>query len=258
LYLPPIIPRRIGTRFADPPGVALADAVTILHVPSSSSQTVLALASTSGTASLFPYSGCPIGLPACGLSTGKGLILFDDLGHFDVFTVLAVAGSDASLRHRGQQGAYGYPAGTFAAEAELRSYYFDAAAGQLRVSDGDLTDQPVVDGLSRLSFEYFGTPWPPRSPKPPPGVANCLFDATGAPDPGLLTLPPGPDGAAPLPPALLSDGPWCGAGDTRFDADLLRIRRVRVTLAVGGLGRPVGRDPTMTFDVAPHNLSDQP
>jgi len=258
LYLPPIIPRRIGTRFADPPSVALPDVVTILHAPASPSQTVLGLALTSGTASLVAHSGCPIGQPACGFGGGDGLILFDDRGHFDLFTVLAAAGTDVTLRHRGQQGAYAFPAGTFAAEAELRSYYFDAAAGQLRVSDGDMTDQPVVDRLSKLSFEYLGTPAPPQSPKPPLGVANCLFDAAGQPDLALVTLTPGPDGFAALPLALLSDGPWCGAGDTRFDADLLRIRRVRVTLAVGLLGRPVGRDPAATFDVAPRNLADQP
>jgi hypothetical protein len=258
LYLPPVIPRRAGPRFADPPDVALADAVTILHVPSSSSQTVLGLALNSGLASLFPHAGCPIAQPACGFGAGDGLVLFDDQGHFDVFTVLAASGSEATLRHRGQQGAFAFPAGTFAATVEVRSYYFDAAAGQLRVSDGDQSDQPVVDGLSRLSFEYAGSPAPPRSPKPPLGTANCLFDATGVPEPGLATLTPGADGFAALPHALLVDGPWCGAGATRFDADLLRIRRIRVTLAAGRLGRPVGRDPAVTVDVAPRNLADQP
>ena len=31
---------------------------------------------------------------------------------------------------------------------------------------------------------------------------------------------------------MFTDGPWCGGGTTRFDADLLRIRLVRVTLRV--------------------------
>jgi hypothetical protein len=29
---------------------------------------------------------------------------------------------------------------------------------------------------------------------------------------------------------MFQDGPWCGSGDNEFDADLLRIRKVRVTL----------------------------
>ena len=29
---------------------------------------------------------------------------------------------------------------------------------------------------------------------------------------------------------MLSDGPYCGSGPNEFDADLLRVRKVRVTL----------------------------
>ena len=73
--------------------------------------------------------------------------------------------------------------------------------------------------------------------------------------------------------AMLSDGPWCGAGETQFDADLLRIRRVRIALrlqaadpAVRGSDlryRVPGRarsetsmvaDVTVTIDVSPRNL----
>jgi hypothetical protein len=258
-YLPPAIPRRIGLRFADPPDVALADAVTIIHIPSSSSQTGLASSLASITASLIGVPGCPLGRAACGLGIGDGLILFDDQGHFDLFTVLATAGADATVRHRGQQGAHAFQAGAYAARAELRTYYFDSANRQLRFSDGDMTDQPVIDGIARMSFEYFGNPAPPRSPKPPLGVANCLYDAAGAPDSGLGTLPAGSDGLAALPLPLFGDGPWCGVGDTRFDADLLRVRRVRVTLAAGIANRPPGvRDPAITFDVSPRNLADLP
>jgi len=259
MYLPAVIPRRIGLRFADPPNVAMSDAVTILYVPMSSSQTALASTLTSSTASVLGLAGCSIGQPACGLNVGDGLVLFDDQGHFDVFTVLGTAGADATLRHRGQQGAYAFPAGTHAAEAEMRTYYLDAATRQLRFSDGDMTDQPVIDGISQMALEYFGSPAPPRAPKPPLGISNCLYDAAGVPEPGLGTLPAGPDGLANLPLALLSDGPWCGAGDTRFDADLLRIRRVRLTLAASTSSRPPGgRDPLITVDISPRNLVDQP
>ena len=29
---------------------------------------------------------------------------------------------------------------------------------------------------------------------------------------------------------MLSDGPWCGSGGTQFDADLLRVRRIRISV----------------------------
>ena len=41
--------------------------------------------------------------------------------------------------------------------------------------------------------------------------------------------------------AILTDGPYCGSGDNQFDADLLRVRKVRVTLrmqaAIAGAAR---------------------
>jgi hypothetical protein len=192
------------------------------------------------------------------LQTGDGLVVFDAEGHFDLFTVLGTMGAAADLRHRGQLGPYLFPAGSHAVEAELRVYYFDAAQQQLRVSDGDATDQPVVDGIAQLGIEYYGSPLPPRSPKPPPGVASCLYDAAGVPNAILPSLPAGPGGLAALAPSMLSDGPWCGAGDTVFDADLLRVRRVRVTVTATAAHPRNGRHPSVTFDVSPRNLADQP
>ncbi len=258
-YLPPVIPRRIALGSSDPPTVALPDVVTILHVPSSSSQTLLASPLTTTTASLGSVPGCPLGKPACGFSVGAGLLMLDDEGHFDVFTVLGVIGPDVLLRHRGQLGPHTYQPGATVVQAEMRTYYFDAVTRQLRFSDGDMTDQPVVDGISAMSVQYFGSPAPPRLPKPPLGVANCLYDAAGVPDPGLASLSAGPEGLAALPLAMFQDGPWCGTGVTQFDADLLRIRRVRVTIeAAAASAPPGGRHPAITFDVAPRNLADQP
>jgi hypothetical protein len=77
--------------------------------------------------------------------------------------------------------------------------------------------------------------------------------------------------------ADLVDGPWCPSADkpNRFDADLLRVRRVRVTLRVqaaqasmrgpagplftkGGTSQGASRylpDQEVTFDVTPRNLN---
>jgi hypothetical protein len=49
-----------------------------------------------------------------------------------------------------------------------------------------------------------------------------------------------------LPPAMLTDGPWCGSGDNEFDADLLRVRKVRVTLRLQVASRALrGTDTTL-------------
>ena len=80
-----------------------------------------------------------------------------------------------------------------------------------------------------------------------------------------------------LDPALLTDGPWCpdSSDPGRFDADLLRIRRIRVTLRVqasaasfrgpigplfmrGGSATSVHHlvpDQEIQFDVTPRNLN---
>jgi hypothetical protein len=61
-----------------------------------------------------------------------------------------------------------------------------------------------------------------------------------------------------LPLDLFRDGPWCGDGENRFDADLLRIRKVRVTLRMQAAnevmrGRKVA-DFSLSFEVAPRNM----
>jgi hypothetical protein len=80
-----------------------------------------------------------------------------------------------------------------------------------------------------------------------------------------------------LTPALLTDGPWCPNALTpnRFDADLLRVRRVRVTVrvqsALASLRGPAGTlflkggtatageryvpDMEVQFDVTPRNMN---
>jgi hypothetical protein len=100
--------------------------------------------------------------------------------------------------------------------------------------------------------------------------------------PRLEWLGPPESGLVPLTSSMLTDGPWCpGAGaPNRFDADLLRVRRVRVRLRlqagdpslrgqvastterawfrVAGTARDPYRlvpDLEVQFDVAPRNLN---
>jgi type II secretory pathway pseudopilin PulG len=180
----------------------------------------------------------------------------------------------------------------------------DVAAGthQLMMYDGTSNpDVPVVDNVVGLSFSYYGDPQPPIMRKAltepvgpwttygaPPYVAavppfgageNCTFvnDGTPTPRPRLATFAAASEALVKLTPAQLTDGPWCpnDAAATRFDADLLRVRRVGVTLRVqagaAALRGPAGLlftyggtatttatwvpDQELRFDVAPRNLN---
>jgi hypothetical protein len=128
--------------------------------------------------------------------------------------------------------------------ALTHTYYLkrDDAAGtaQLMHYDGVDTDAPVVDHVVGLAFEYVDE-----------------------------------DGLA-IDPAALQDGPWLPGDATTgaFDADLLRIRHVRVTLRVqasretlrgpagtlftyGGSAASIGRylpDREINIEIAPRNL----
>jgi hypothetical protein len=131
-------------------------------------------------------------------------------------------------------------------------------------------------------------PWTTYGPKPPalgvnnasdawPAGENCAFQVVNG-----LTVPRLPTLAANesevlLTQAQLSDGPWCpdAARADRFDADLLRIRKVRVDMrvqaALTSLRGPTGAlfmrggtstsstryvpDQEIRFDITPRNLN---
>ena len=173
---------------------------------------------------------------------------------------------------------------------------------------GTGADVPVVDNLVALKFDYYGEPRPaqvikslddPEGPwttyGPPPPVLqqqiptsgyaageNCTFQidpVSGLQVPRLAVL--GSDGGGKalvkLTAAQLIDGPWCpdSANANRWDADLLRIRRIGVTLRVqsanaalrgpsgllfahGGTSKSGSRwlpDQQITFQVSPRNMN---
>jgi type II secretory pathway pseudopilin PulG len=274
-FLPPIVPRRIGFVGGDAPGTARADAISLLSA-ATFAQTVTRgpLASTAPVLTVASRPGCPMADPLCGLREGSDALVFDEEAHFDVFRVAAVAGDIAELRHHDPGPSFPYPAGARVVSVTSRTYYFDPSLRQLRLADGYLGDAPVIDNVVGFTVAYSGDPNPPRAPRPSVGTANCLFDAAGAPLGGLAVL--GSDGGslAQLPLAMFADGPWCGEHGSRFDADLLRIRRVRLTLrvqagpdrfrgagswfAVPGSSRRADQtlpDFVLSVDVTPRNLA---
>jgi hypothetical protein len=139
--------------------------------------------------------------------------------------------------------------------------------------DGDRSDVPVIDHVVDLRFTYYGDPSPTSVTPPSGGGSNCAYTAGTPAVPLLQDL--GGTALVPLTAAQLSDGPWCGQSPNRFDADLLRVRRVGVALrleAEGAEFRGSGiafanrgtsfeaeryvPDVQVTFDVAPRNLLD--
>ena len=191
-------------------------------------------------------------------------------------------------------------AGGVVSPAEIRSYHLKQdgeGIWQLMQYDGHASDQPAVEDVIALRFEYFGsgeapTAWitergdvrvtygavPPLPAIDDPGDTwaageNCtMANAGGQYVPRLETLGAG---VVPIGEGLLVDGPWCpdAAHAFRFDADLLRIRRVRVHLRLqaarpfrgqagtwfvngGSAGDPwrYVPDEIVTFDIMPRNV----
>jgi prepilin-type N-terminal cleavage/methylation domain-containing protein len=275
-FFAPIIPRRMGLNNADAFTVARSDAVTISYIPNTYSQTTISQAMPEPSAELkvTDVPNCPKHNQLCGFEEGMTVIIFDAQTHFDFFTITQVQDDAGHLQHRGQDLSYPYAAGATITQAESHTYYFDAVNKQLRHYDGYLTDVPVVDNVVGVLFEYFGDPNPPLQPKPPVGTANCLYDAAGSLVPGLATLTPQGGSLAPLPLSMLKDGPWCGSGGNQYDADLLRIKKIRITVrvqasqaamrgtgadfSVSGTSQSALRalpDYTLTFDVSPRNMN---
>ena len=232
-FFPAVIPRRMGLKSADPHHVARTDVITLYRAGPGYLQTTLRDPMAQGVLSLTVNDApnCPARNGVCGLSPDMTIVVFDQAGQFDWFTVRQTQNPVVALQTHQTGLASAYPAGAFVAAAESDTYWHDPATRQLRHYDGYQTDVPVADNVVGLSFEYFGDPDPPTRPKPPVGTTNCLYDAGGNLIGGLTQL--GTQGSlAPLPLSILTDGPWCGAGDNRFDADLLRVRSVRVTLRI--------------------------
>jgi hypothetical protein len=186
--------------------------------------------------------------------------------------------------------------------ANIRTYHLkqdSEGVWQLMQYDGHASDQPAVEDVVSLRVEYFGDAEPPTvtltergevrvtyGPVPPPldlddpadswaAGENCTFANVGGQYAPRLQET-GTPGITLISPAALADGPWCpdASHAFRFDADLLRVRRVRVQVRLQA-SRPfrglAGRlftnsgsasgpwryvpDETITVDIAPRNIN---
>jgi hypothetical protein len=103
----------------------------------------------------------------------------------------------------------------------VRTYYVrgePASGSSLMRAEGGGGDAPVVDGVTSLSFAFFGDAAGPVA----------LENACDPPAGGTLV---------PIAASELTDGPWCPALEDAapLDADLLRVRTVVVRIGVRGL-----------------------
>ena len=307
-----VFPFRQGATGADPPGTVRRDVITMVYVPAqTAAQATIRqpMPAGSGAALINLDPGCPLNQTTCGFSAGMDVMIYDDTGSYDTFRVLAAQPGLLQLQHTMPDTAQSYRPGARIVEATSHTYYLKADAVtdtfQLMHYDGVASDLAVVDHLVALALEYFGEPTPPTLVRPvtdptgpwttygpapprlgvsatayPPGE-NCAFqlDASGLQHvPRLTTLGDGTSTTlVALADAQLRDGPWCPDDENahRYDADLLRIRRVSVTMRLeaalsalrgpasalfmrGGTARAASRwapDQEIRFDMAPKNLN---
>ncbi len=276
-FFAPILPRRTGSLSPDAPTVFRADALTLTYIPNSYSQTTISKSMPPNSAELkvTDMPNCPKKDELCGFEIGMVVLIFDSTGHYDTFEITNVQGAAAHLQHRGQDLTYTYQVGATVTQSLSNTYYRDATTNQLKRYNGGATDVALMDNLVDMQVSYFGDPNPPLLPKPPAGEANCLYDAAGNYR-NLPVLALGDGSLAPLPGAILKDGPiFCGSGSNQYDADLLRVRKVRVMLrvqvaspALRGMNATLWKQPgsspggqgsvpdySVTFEVAPRNLN---
>lgn len=291
-YLAPVLPYRVGDTGGDAAdGIFFReDVISLIFIPSFAATTLRDAGSGAGPLLVSAQDECLAdGRRAlCGFSNGMRLLILDPRGASDVLRLVDVDDDALELIHD-EELSSPYVQGSTVARAAMHTYYLAANADegtyQLMHYDGAETDLPLVDDVVRLEFEYFGDPRPPMRPAPPPvGMPggfgwppgeNCLFVVENEQHVPRLPELAGP-GPVRLTAEQLTDGPWCpdDAAPGRFDADLLRLRRVgvrlRVQVAAESLrGRsslflrpgtsPGGHrevpDHEIRFDIAPRNLT---
>lgn len=274
---PAILPYRVGLRTPDPPGSFNTGRITILRFEPGAAQSTLVapLAATSGSTRIALGGACPPGDPSCGFRADTDVMVLDGTGAWDLYSVVSATGAELTLRHNTPDGPSVYQPGSVIAAASSRTFMLGTDAGGtpqlLRYEGASGFDVPVATHVVALQFTYLGDAEPPAiiggvpgmgdlrttyGPPPPapgdqpttyPPGENCAFarDGAGASVSRLPALAVGPV-LVPLPESALTDGPWCPdpASPNRYDADLLRIRRVvvhaRVESAIASLRGPAG------------------
>lgn len=222
--VPAVLPRRVLFA-ADPPDTAWADRLSLIQVEARAAQAPLAAPMVAGSPTVpvawHPACGTH---PSCGFRRGDLVLVYARTGAMVIASLADVQGLVLTLATPPDQ-PIGLPA--VAATISVTTVSFDAARRQLRRADGAAATQPLTDDVVGVRVRYYGTAGAPRWPALP-GTDTCAVAADGTPYLGLLG--PVPGAPVELTVADFTDGPWCGTGAWRFDADLLRVRAVRMAL----------------------------
>ncbi len=201
---------------------------------------------------------CPAASAACGIREGDALVLLGPGGRWELVRAVLVSAPRVTLARRGPSAGRTFPAGSAVIAVDAASFHTQGASAddppQLRRHDGVASSLPLLDHVVSMDVRFFGESAPPEvardgtstsyGPAPPPvdvddpddswpAGENCVFARVdGALAGRLAALAGNPVGLAELTPAMLADGPWCPepSSRARFDADLLRVRRVRVSI----------------------------
>ena len=291
------------------------DTLSLMYVPPSPSQTGVIQNLGNGNSQelvVKPQLNCGLDQhdQLCGFKDGMRALIYDVDGSWDTMTLTNIQDEALHLQHSGKLSSAYDSGSAIITEVATHTYYLKTDINtntyQLMHYDGIQTDLPVVDNVVKLSFSYFGDPQPPMlipgkslcdagvkgpfttyGPRPPciglapkgtyPTGENCAFIVAGGVQVPRMPSLAATTGEVELTQAMLTDGPWCPdpTFDNRYDADLLRIRRVVVTLrvqaAVAALRGPAGLlfmrggtstssqryvpDQEIKFSVTPRNMT---
>jgi len=177
-YVATILPDREGNVSPDPPGtfkctttfcssLAASDTITLMYVPPTSAQTTIrdAMPANSSELKVNAQSGCPSGDDLCGFKEGMQVMIFDDTGTSDVFSITNVQTSALHLQHKGTDLSKAYSQNTYITQIAAATYWLKtdtvAETYQLMRYDGYQTDAPIAENIVGMAFEYFAEPSPP-------------------------------------------------------------------------------------------------
>ena len=273
-FFAPVLPFRSGElypteplqRYTSSAEDGVNDRITITYVPNTPSQASVrdAMPQKSANVKANQQSSCGAGGAQimcpdgsfsdgtlCGFCVGDRTAIFDDTGSFDFFTITQIQADNTDgnpgplVQHRRQDISKRYCADPVPPQpncedpghnpqlAKVETHTYFREGNQLFHYGGDLTPPvPIVDNVVDLEFRYFGDPNPPVT-------VGCPAAQT------LPVLPSNGSSLIELTRAMLIDGPFCpdASHPNSFDADLYRVRKVRVLLRVQtGLDDLRGRD----------------
>jgi hypothetical protein len=208
-WMPPILPRVAALDGADADLSAFDDRLTIVRVADAAPQA--AVHRVGSTLRWVPGPTCPALVDGCGLAVGRPVLALE---RGPGFRLLEVSDVDADTIQLVSGEAVARGGDALVAEADVVTWRFDRLRGELLRGRAGGRPLPIVDHVVRFAVEYWGDP----------------------PAAGQTPIP--------LATASLADGPWIGEAPWRVDADLFRVRRVRVHVRLEAEAAEVrGRNP---------------